>query len=268
MKQFLLNDRKKVQKFVENKSFDLFIMALICVDSVVLGMMTSSYFVSNFGGILYLLDRLCLAIFIVEMILKLYVYGQSFFKSHWNTFDFSVVALSSMSFASSFIIFRAFRLFRTLKYINRFSKLKHILSVFSTLLPNFVAFMLVFAVLLYVFAITSVNLFGARFLDFASLPEAVFTLLQIFTLDGWATIAKAVMLIYPHSWIFFVLFILSSTLLGLSFVVSVVDEIFKRDLKSETDLKGRALPKVSRVIENKKTASKTSRRNISKKKAV
>ncbi|MBQ7660052.1 MAG: ion transporter [Alphaproteobacteria bacterium] len=262
MTQFFKKERQKVQKFVENKSFDLFILALICLDSIVLGMMTSSSFNANFGGILYLLDRLCLAIFIVEMILKLYVYGKDFFKSNWNTFDFSVVALSSVSFATSFIIFRAFRLFRALKYINRFSKLKHIINVFSALLPNFVAFMLVFAVLLYVFAITAVNLFGGRFLDFASLPDSVFALLQVFSMDGWAEIAKGVMYVYPHSWIFFALFVLASSLLSISFVMSVVDEIFKRDLKVEISSENKALKKQSatKIAPSKKPRGKTGRK--------
>lgn len=227
-------DRLKVKKFVESKSFDMFIMSLICLDAIVFGMMTSEDFNDYFGNVLFILDRLCMAIFIVEMTLKLYVYGTKFFDSKWNVFDFVVIAISSFSFASYFIVLRTFRLFRMFKYINRFSKLKRILSVLGALLPNFVAVMLVFGVFLYVFAIVAVSLFGDVFIEFATLGGSLFALLQVFTLDGWASeIARPVMSVYPHSWIFFLAFLLFSFLLMVSFIMSVIDEIFRRDILSE-----------------------------------
>ena len=222
------SDRQKIKTFVETKKFDMFIMMLICLNSVVLGLMTIPTY-DTFSPILQLLDKFCLSIFVVEMALKVYAFGRSFFHSRWNTFDFLIVVLSSFSFATPFIIFRAFRLFRILKYINRFSKLKHIIAVMHALLPSFVAFLLVFGVFLYVFAIIAVNLFSPRILDFANLSQATLTLLQVFTLDGWAKITRAVMSVFPHSWIFFISFLGISLVLLLSFILSLVDEIIHRN---------------------------------------
>ena len=225
-------DKQKIKTFVETKKFDMFIMMLICINSVVLGLLTMPAY-KNFYPVLKLLDMFCLAIFMVEMLLKLCAYGKSFFNSRWNTFDFSIVALSSFSFASPFIIFRAFRLFRLLKYINRFSKLKRIIEISKALLPNFTAFLLVFAVFIYVFAIIAVNLFSTRFLDFATLPQALLTLLQFFTLDGWSKITRSVMHVYPHSWIFFISYLLLSMMLLISFILSLVDEVIKKEFHTE-----------------------------------
>ena len=225
----LFSDRQKIKDFVETRKFDMFIMMLICLNSVVLGLMTMPVY-KNFYPILKLLDIFCLSIFIVEMLLKLCAYGRSFFDSRWNTFDLTIVALSSFSFATPFIIFRAFRLFRILKYINRFSRLKRIIGISRALLPNFSAFFLVFAVFIYVFAIIAVNLFSARILDFANLSQALLTLLQVFTLDGWAKITRSVMGVYPHAWLFFISYIMLSLMLLLSFILSLVDEIVKREL--------------------------------------
>ena len=224
-------NREKIRRFVESKSFDLFIMTLICVDAIVFGLMTSSQFNRHFGNVLFILDRLCMAIFIVEMMLKMYVYSVKFFHSRWNVFDFVVITISSFSFASYFIVLRTFRLFRLLKYINRFSKLKRILNIFGMLLPNFVAFMAAFTVFLYVFAIIAVSLYGNVFIEFSTLGSSVFSLLQVFTLDGWASeIARPVMTVFVHSWVFFTSFLLISFLLVVSFIMSVVDEIIKKDL--------------------------------------
>ena len=106
-------DRRRVKKLVEGKNFDFLIMSLICMDAVILGLMTSDAMNRFFEGGLFILDRLFMAIFIIEMIMKIFAFGKKFFKSGWNVFDFAVIAISSVPFASWFIIFRTFRLFPT-----------------------------------------------------------------------------------------------------------------------------------------------------------
>lgn len=252
MCDFFKEDKQKIKKFVETKRFDMFIMMLICINSIVLGLMAIPAYAYNFSAILMLIDKFCLSIFIVEMGLKLCAYGKDFFNSRWNTFDLLIVLLSSFSFASPFIIFRAFRLFRLLKYINRFSRLKRIVDVLLSLIPNFVAFVLVFGVVLYVSAIISVNIFGTRFLDFSTLSESTLTLLQVFTLDGWAHITRTVMMVYPHAWIFFIAYLGATIMLFLSFVLSLVDDLIKKEVASDVKL----VSKPAKTPAKKKSAAK------------
>ena len=194
--------------------------------SYALGFMTSDITNVFFDNVLFILDRLCMAIFIMEMLMKLYAYGKGFFKSGWNVFDLIVVAVSSGPFASYFIVLRTFRLFRSLKYVNKFSRLKSIINTFIALLPIFVAMLAVFVIFFYVFAIMAVCLFGDIFVEFATLGDSLFTLLQVFTLDGWASnIARPVMSVFPHSWLFFVSFVFISFLIVISFLLSAVGEV-------------------------------------------
>ena len=187
-------DRRRVKKLVEGKNFDFLIMSLICMDAVILGLMTSDAMNRFFEGGLFILDRLFMAIFIIEMIMKIFAFGKKFFKSGWNVFDFAVIAISSVPFASWFIIFRTFRLFRLLRYVNKFTRLKQMINTFLALLPNFMAMLLVMAVFFYVFAIMAVCLFGDVFIEFSDLGSSLFALLQVVTLDGWASnIARPVM---------------------------------------------------------------------------
>lgn len=228
-------DRRRVKKLVEGKNFDFLIMSLICMDAVILGLMTSDAMNRFFEGGLFILDRLFMAIFIIEMIMKIFAFGKKFFKSGWNVFDFAVIAISSVPFASWFIIFRTFRLFRLLRYVNKFTRLKQMINTFLTLLPNFMAMLLVMAVFFYVFAIMAVCLFGDVFIEFSDLGSSLFALLQVVTLDGWASnIARPVMAVFPHSWLFFVSFVFISFLITVSFLMSVVSEVVRRafNLKS------------------------------------
>ena len=219
----------EVKKLVEGKNFDFLIMSLICMDAVILGLMTSDAMNSFFEGGLFILDRLFMAIFIIEMIMKIFAFGKKFFKSGWNVFDFVVIAISSVPFASWFIIFRTFRLFRLLRYVNKFTRLKQMINTFLALLPNFMAMLLVMAVFFYVFAIMAVCLFGDVFIEFSDLGSSLFALLQVVTLDGWASnIARPVMAVFPHSWLFFVSFVFISFLITVSFLMSVVSEVVRR----------------------------------------
>lgn len=165
------DDKRKLIKLVGGTSFDLFIMGIILADAIVLGLMTSEVMSMYFDRGLFLLDRLFMGIFIVEMFLKIYAQGRHFFKSGWNVFDFVIVAVSSIPSASAFIILRTFRLFRLLKYIHRFSKMHNIIEVFIGLLPTFVSFLAIFAVFFYVFAIIAVSQYGEVFTSFATLGQ-------------------------------------------------------------------------------------------------
>lgn len=229
MKKAIETDKRKIRKLVDGSSFDLLILSLIVIDAMAIGLMASDIKNIGFDKILFVLDRLCMAIFVIEMLMKIYAYGLDFFKKGWNVFDFIVVFASSLPFANYFIILRTFRLFRALKYIDRFSRLKNIVNVFITLLPNFLAMLAVFAVFFYVFSIISVYLFGGVFVEFATLSQATFTMLQVFTLDGWASnIARPVMSVFPHAWMFFVSFVFISFLIVISFILSVFAEIATR----------------------------------------
>ena len=222
-------DRRRVKKLVEGKNFDFLIMSLICMDAVILGLMTSDAMNRFFEGGLFILDRLFMAIFIIEMIMKIFAFGKKFFKSGWNVFDFVVIAISSVPFASWFIISRTFRLFRLLRYVNKFTRLKQMINTFLALLPNFMAMLLVMAVFFYVFAIMAVCLFGDVFIEFSGLGSSLFALLQVVTLDGWASnIARPVMAVFPHSWLFFVSFVFISFRITVSFLMSVVSEVVRR----------------------------------------
>lgn len=158
----IVDERSKARKVVEDTNFDYLIMFLICMDAVVLGLLTVGFADVNFVTTLFLLDRLCMAIFIVEMLIKMYAYGPRFFKSGWNVFDLVVITVSSLPVASCLIVLRTFRLFRLLRYVNRFKPMKNIINIFLMILPNFAAMAAVLGVFMYVFGILAVSLFGRR----------------------------------------------------------------------------------------------------------
>jgi voltage-gated sodium channel len=228
------DDQRRLAKLVSGFSFDMFIMLAILADAVVLGLLTSPTMSFYFDNGLFLLDRVFMGIFMAEMFLKILALKRKFFQSGWNIFDFVIVVVSSLPMMSAFIVLRTFRLFRLLKYVNRFAKMNNLVQVFLELLPSFASFLAIFAVFFYVFAIIAVNLYGELFFSyFGNLGAAMLTLLQVFTLDGWASkVARSVIPFYPNAWLFFTSFVLFSFLLTVCFVVSAISQVIKSVKKS------------------------------------
>ena len=233
----IADERDKARKVVEDRNFDYLIMFLICMDAVVLGLLTVGFRDVNFNTVLFLLDRLCMAIFIVEMLIKMYAYGPKFFKSGWNIFDLTVITVSSLPVASYLIVLRTFRLFRLLRYVNTFKPMKNIINILLMILPNFAAMAAVLAVFMYVFGIMSVSLFGDVFVEFSDLPSALLALVQTLTLDGWVSgIARPVMAVFPYAWVFFLSFVMVSFLTFVSFLLSVISVLVHKEFKITSNL--------------------------------
>lgn len=217
------DNQRRLTALVNSKGFDMFIVLIILMDALVQGLMTSATMTFYYGSVLFLLDRVFMGIFITEMLLKIIAQKTEFFKSGWNIFDLFVVTISSLPLMSIFIVLRTFRLLRVIKFENRNDRVSKIVRVFLRLQPLFLAFIAIFAVFFYIFAIMAVNLFGDTFVIFGSLGSAMFSLLQVFTLDGWASgIARPVMMVYPNAWIFFSVFLLVTFLLTLSFIIAAL----------------------------------------------
>lgn len=218
-------DKRKVKKLVESCGFDMFIMSVILVDAVVLGLLSSPFFTDYWEQELFILDRLFMGIFIVEMILKIYAMGRGFFKSGWNVFDLVIVAVSSVPFAGTFIVLRTFRLFRLFKFVHRWPLLGMVVDTFLALVPAVLGLGAAAVIFYYAFAVIAVNLYGDIFVEFATLGSSLFMTLETFCIGGWMTPAAVrVMDIFPHAWIFFGIQSTVAFLLVVSFVAAAVAE--------------------------------------------
>ncbi len=115
---------EKLRKFVDGKAFQNTILIVIIINSVILGLQTAPAITNAIGGVLDVLDWVCLGIFILEMLLKMVAYNfVGYFKSIWNWFDFIIILislLSGLAVLSSMRILRVFRVFRSLKGLRGF----------------------------------------------------------------------------------------------------------------------------------------------------
>ena len=159
------------------------------------------------------------AIYTVEAILKLVGFGKSYFQSYWNMFDFFIVVTSWMqiilqsfnlnvSFAAGAIrALRVIRVIRILRVVHQFQGIRKLFVTFLFSLPSLVNVGAILFLMVYVYAVIGMNLFGDVILhsnfellqnvNFQTFPKAFLLMFRLSTGSGWDVILQALSLPPP-----------------------------------------------------------------------
>lgn len=201
-------------RITTNKWFEITIIAVILVNSVLIGVETYTK-----NHTIETIQHIILGIFTVEIILR-YIAAdgvKDFFTNGWNVFDLSLVLIgyipeSLMPNASMMMAVRVLRVFRVLRLLRTSKELKIIITVlmrsFSAMFYN----VILFVIFVYLYAIIGVSLFKLpnpdtlngeervryeQFVEvapnapsnspdpFGTLDEAMFTLFRELTGEDW-----------------------------------------------------------------------------------
>ena len=215
---------KLLRQIIENRFFQGLILAVIVFNSVIFGLQTSQSAMAKCGRLLGVLDQVCLAIFVIELVLKLIVYNWRFPRDAWNVFDFLVVAVSFVPDMGMFSSARILRVLRVFKLISGVKQMRVILSAIMKAIPGIMWSAILLLLFYYVYGIIGTVLFGKAFPDwFGSLGASVYSLFQIMTLESWSMgIARPVIAVFPFAWIYFVSYILITSFVVMNVVVGIV----------------------------------------------
>ena len=201
-----------------------FIIGVIIFNAILLGLETSPEVMGTAGTIILTLDWICLAIFVIEIALKLVAHGARFFRSGWNVFDFLIVGIALMPATHGLSVLRALRILRVLRVISAAPRLRRVVEGFVTALPGMGSVFLLMGIIFYIGAVMATKLFGASFPEwFGTLGASFYSLFQIMTLESWSMgIVRPVMDVYPYAWLFFVPFIMVTTFAVVNLLVGLI----------------------------------------------
>ena len=216
--------RARIAVWLETAVFRNTIIAVILFNAVLLGLETSERAMATAGGLILLLDQLCLAIFVTELGLKLVAQGGRFFRSGWNLFDFVIVGLALLPGAQVFSVLRALRVLRLLRVISVAPRLRRVVEGLINALPGMGSVFLLMGIIFYIGSVMATKLFGTSFPDwFGSLGRSAYSLFQVMTLESWSMgIVRPVMETYPWAWAFFVPFIMVTTFAVVNLLVGLI----------------------------------------------
>ena len=220
---------KRVEAVVESERFKNFITLMIIFNGITLGLMTSKSIMSHLGPLLLFFDRLVIAIFTVEIAMRIYVHKKAFFKDPWSLFDFSVVAICLVPAGEQFAILRVLRVLRLFRLLTIVPQMRKVIGALISVIPGIGSVSLVLLLIFYVFSIMATSMYGETFPQwFGTLGASMYTLFQVMTLESWSMgIARPVMEQFPTAWVFFVSFVLISTFIMVNLLIGIiVDAIF------------------------------------------
>ena len=216
--------RAYLLRITEAATFQRIIIALIVVNAAILGLETSPTAMARAGELLLAADRVILAIFVVELLMRIAANGKSFFRDPWSLFDTVVVGIALAPASEAFSVLRTLRVLRVLRLASAVPRMRRVVTALLHALPGLGSVVSILALVFYVAAVMATKLFGASFPDwFGSLPKSLYSLFQIMTLESWSMgIVRPVMEQYPYAWGFFVPFILIATFTMLNLFIAVV----------------------------------------------
>ncbi len=216
--------RTRLAEWLDRPQVRNTIIGVIVFNAIILGMETSGTLMASWGPLILALDRACLAIFVIEIALKLVAHGPRFFRSGWNLFDFVIVGIALVPAAQGLSVLRALRILRVLRILSVVPSLRRVVEGLMTALPGMGSVFLLMSIIFYIGAVMATKLFSDSFPEwFGTLGDSLYTLFQIMTLESWSMgIVRPVLEVYPYAWAFFVPFIMVTTFAVVNLIVGLV----------------------------------------------
>jgi voltage-gated sodium channel len=215
------------ERLVNRSAFEYTIIALILGNSMLLGLETFPTVDQRYGGLLDLGNRIVLAVFIIEALLKMIAVAprvDRYFRDGWNVFDFLVIVFSLVPETGEFaMIARLARPLRVLRLISAVSELRLIAAALLRSIPSVVYVTLLMSIIVYIYAIIGYHLFHQHDpTHWRSLGVSVLTLFNIITLEGWTVVMENAMRLHPWAWVYFVSYVVVGTFVVINLFVAII----------------------------------------------
>lgn len=226
--------RPRLARYLDSKMVTGFVIGLIVLNALILGLEAIPFFASRYLTLLHLADHILLAIFVVELLLRLAAHGKRFFNEPWHIFDFVIIAIALIPASEAFSVLRALRILRVLRLVSMVPSMRRVVGALLSALPGMGAIVMLLMLVLYISAVMATKLFSHAAPEFfGDLGLSLFTLFQIMTVEGWPDIARNVMKTEPYAWIFFVLYLVMATFTVLNLFIAVIVNAMQDTFDSE-----------------------------------
>jgi voltage-gated sodium channel len=214
-------------RVVANPAFTTVIVTTILVNAVVLGLQTYEGLEERWGRTLDLMNAICLAVFVVELLTRMTAYWPrplAFFRDGWNVFDFVVIGAAFVpGIRESSTLLRLVRLLRIVRIVRLLPDLRILLIGVWRSVPPLASIGAVTLMVLFVYGMVGWILFGDELPEnWGDIGSAMLTLFVMLTLENFPVYMDEAMDVEPWAWIYFVSFILVAAFIVLNVLIGIV----------------------------------------------
>jgi voltage-gated sodium channel len=173
----------------DSSAFNLAIFMVILANAVVLGLETYPSIVREVGGLLRTLNDVFLAIFVVELVIRLTAFGsrpQDFFRSGWNIFDLLVVVASlAPGLRENALLLRLARLARILRVVRLLPDLRVLTIAIGRSIPGVLSLTVLALLVVFIYGMVGWTIFDDHApQQYGTIGEAMLTLFVTLTLEN------------------------------------------------------------------------------------
>ncbi|VVC43878.1 Voltage gated sodium channel, alpha subunit,Voltage-dependent L-type calcium channel, IQ- [Cinara cedri] len=165
-----------LHKVVRDPLFELFIMACIICNTIVLAIEHHGMS-QNVRNVLDVGNKVFTTIFTVECLFKLIALSNEFFNCGWNIFDMIIVTASLLDLSFEMIdglsVLRCLRLLRVLKLAQSWTTMKVLLSIIISTIGALGNLTFVLIIIIYIFAVIGMQLFSKEYMPEKFDPDPV-----------------------------------------------------------------------------------------------
>jgi voltage-gated sodium channel len=219
--------RNRAARIVDSMPFTIVVVATIAVNAVVLGLQTYEGVVDKWGSTLNAINAACVAVFIVELGIRIVSYWPrpwEFFRNGWNIFDFIVVGATFVpGVAENSTLLRLVRLLRVVRIVRVLPDLRILLRGVWRSIPPLASIAAVTAMILFVYGMVGWVLFADDLPEqWGNIGRAMLTLFVMLTLEDFPLYMDEAMDIHRWAWLYFVSFILVAAFIVLNVLIGIV----------------------------------------------
>lgn len=216
--------RVRLASIVESPTVTNVIIAVILANAAIMGLETHRPLMESHGDLVHLLDKICLAIFVVELVAKLAAYQTTFFASGWRIFDFLVVAVALAPGAGPWAVLRSLRVLRVLRLLTIVPSLRRVVAAFLHAIPGLLGVVAVMSIIFYTAGVLATTLYSESFPEFfGDLSTSLYSLFQVMTLDSWhSQIVRPMVAADPSAGPFFLIFVVVTSFTVLNLFIGII----------------------------------------------
>lgn len=201
---------------VESPTFERAISAVIVVNAISLGAQTYSD-----AGWLDAVNGLCLAVFVVELMMRVAAYGRDFPRKGWNVFDAVVIVAGLIPGVGA--LAQLARLARVARLVRFLPDAQVILSGAARAIPALGSLFALTGLLIFLYGMAAVEMFGAAMPDqFGNLGSAALTLFVLLSLENFPDTLYAGMEVTPWAVPFFISYALLAAFVAFNLIIGIV----------------------------------------------
>ena len=181
------------QRIRDDRRFEPFIITVIILAGILVGLETSEEIMAQYGSFIHAFDKLVLGIFIAEIVIKMGAESPkpgNYFRSGWNIFDFSIVAVCLLPGTGAWVtVVRLARILRAARLVTQIPRLQVLIAAILKSLPSMVYVSILLGLFFYVYAVMGTFMFrGNDPGHFGDLGRSMTTLFRVVTLEDWTDV--------------------------------------------------------------------------------